>query len=223
LSLSGEKRRPPRHSAWRVVGKLGHAHSFKSPLRAIFSDVHLWIADAQVRNACQATMTPFVQLELLCASVLLPFAFLDLGAEWSSRVMCHDACPGGHGLAYTQVPINECKRWARLSCHRGDDANLEKDCDEVAHTTHSHLQRAQLSLDRLYWHQTGRPGHFEIIAIEEYEAYIWAIESRVFWKDECGQRVLRIGDNAVHWAPNSRAVLAVGNFISGARDQWLCN
>eukprot|EP00974_Lingulodinium_polyedra_P066745 6460482-Lingulodinium_polyedra.AAC.1 len=49
----------------------------------------------------------------------------DLGAPWNSRVESSDASPGGHGRAWTQLPLGIVARLGQLSATKGVYTTLE--------------------------------------------------------------------------------------------------
>ena len=54
----------------------------------------------------------------------LPLARMRLGAPFCPRVVCSDAAPGGHGVAYTTVDPAEAQLWATFASHQGDYSAL---------------------------------------------------------------------------------------------------
>lgn len=69
-------------------------------------------------------MDPAVQLELVLASVFQPCCHVYFSKLRSTRVVCSDASPHGHGLAYAQVPLDVGESWTRAACHQGDYTSL---------------------------------------------------------------------------------------------------
>ena len=57
------------------------------------------------------------------------------------------------------------------------------------------MQKAELPLERYFWHEVARPGHFRHITLEEWSAAVWGLESRIH-RLEIGTRCLQVGDNA---------------------------
>ena len=100
--------RPCRRTAHRVVGKLGQAHMFRPCVRSRLQDSHTWLYHGWEQKQARLRMTPTICWELVASAILLPLSHMRLGEEsapWCPRVVCSDASPGGHGLAYTNVPI----------------------------------------------------------------------------------------------------------------------
>ena len=57
------------------------------------------------------------------------------------------------------------------------------------------LRRVKLPRSK-HWSQVGRPGGFRHITMEEAEAMIWSLDSRLRRPDELGCRIVTGGDNA---------------------------
>ena len=73
--------------------------------------------------------------ELVMAAVLLPKARMRWSedrAPWNTQVMATDARPGGHGLAYATVAVEEVQRWATYCSHRGDYTVLDAVHEDLA-------------------------------------------------------------------------------------------
>lgn len=192
-------RRPARQSFERVVGKCSHVHCFRPCLRSSFQLVHRALHSARALRESRVRMTCAIQSELVEAALLLPFGRLDFQAPWARRVVCTDASPGGHGLAYASLDERTVVDWGRLASHRGDYTALLNEVGlEAAPVQHSHLKPAELPLGDVAWKLVGRPGQFEVIALEEYDAYLWGLESRLRHSLELGSRCIHIGDNSTH-------------------------
>eukprot|EP00974_Lingulodinium_polyedra_P102891 9960393-Lingulodinium_polyedra.AAC.1 len=63
------------------------------------------------------------------ASLLLPLCQMDFSAGWAPQVAATDACPGGHGIAYAQVPVAEEQRRGAYVSFQGDYTTLAVDGD----------------------------------------------------------------------------------------------
>ena len=83
------------------------------PMRSIFGGVYRLSAAAMETNRKRVGANLDVSLELFFAALLLPLSRCYLQMPWCERVVAHDAASGGHGLAYTTVPTDEVRRWAR--------------------------------------------------------------------------------------------------------------
>eukprot|EP00972_Heterocapsa_arctica_P047090 6947991-Heterocapsa_arctica.AAC.1 len=53
--------------------------------------------------------------ELLVSAILVPLASHDLDSEYCSRVAMYDAAPGGHGRAWTTVPLSSVTEMAQAA------------------------------------------------------------------------------------------------------------
>ena len=116
-------RRPRVRVVDRLVGKLGFAMAFAPWTRAVLVQVFRWLA-AHRKRSSHAELWPEVHLELLKAMFLIPQMQCCLSQEWSTRVEAADASPGGHGRAWTEMPLDLVKNLARLSDHKGAYTNL---------------------------------------------------------------------------------------------------
>lgn len=87
----------------RIVGKLGHAHTFRTSLRASLGDIFGW---SEARGRCH--LPPSVWWQLFEAPVFLPLSQLSLSSPWARRLMCSDpsrsSARSGQGLAYRAFP-----------------------------------------------------------------------------------------------------------------------
>ena len=94
----------------------------------------------------------------------------------------------------------------------------------------SHMQRASLPVYDYHWHEIPRPGGHKHISIEEYAAYIWALEERIHRPKDFGTRNVCLGDNTTqvgahakgrsssliinHYCRKDCAVQCAGNLLS---------
>ena len=139
-----------------------------------------------------------VLLELVTAALLLPLSRMCFQTPWCDRVVAHDATPGGHGLAYTDLPRGDAQLWSRWSCHRGDFTLLE-DHDRWLHVPRSGatpLETVDLPLHRFFWHTVSKPGGRKHICLEEFDAFVWALTERLHRRDEHHRRCVHLGDNS---------------------------
>lgn len=133
-------RHPARQSCERVVRKCSHVHCFRPCLRSSFQMMHRALHDARARRESR----------------------LDFQAPWARRVVCSDAAPGGHGLAYAFLDERTVVDWGRVASHRGDYTSLLGEVGlEASPVEHSHLKRAELPLDGIAWKLVGRLGRYE--------------------------------------------------------------
>lgn len=189
--------RPARQALERMVDKVGHAHCFRLCLRSGLQRVHGALRRARGSKSSRVVMTDLLQEELVTTAFLLPLARIDFQAHWASRVVCSDAAPGGHALAYTFLPEREVQDWAHLASHRGDFTTLLQEIGvPAAPREQSHLKAADLDLGQHQWRLVGRPGQYEVIALEDYDAYLRGLESRLRYRSELHSRCVHIGDNS---------------------------
>ena len=161
--------RPARRCIERLLGKHGHAHCFRPPLRSLGGHVHRWVHDARVRDDTRLFNNHDCLLELVMHALFLPHAVMSFRAPWCPRAEASDASPGGHGRAYTTLPVDEVRTWATVAAHRGDYTNLLMDPGLCAPSlTASKIQRAVLPIREHYWHEIPREGFYRHIALEEY-------------------------------------------------------
>ena len=98
----------------------------------------------------------------------------EASAPWSSTVLCSDASPGGHGLAYAHVPEPQVRSWAQAAYHRGDAFALYGKFEHlrVDPAKASVMNKAKLPLDDYRWTLLGRPGFYRHITFEEASAHV---------------------------------------------------
>ena len=185
-------------SLGRVVGKCNFAHALRPAMRSIFWMSYRVLAGARDLERRRVGASMEVILELVSAALLLPLCRMSLQMPWCNRVVAHDAAPGGHGLAYTELPPGDAQLWARWACHRGDFFLLEDDSRwlHVPRTGTTPLETVDLSLHRFFWHTVPKPGGFKHICLEEFDAYVWALTERLHRRDENSRRCLHLGDNS---------------------------
>ena len=126
-------------------------------------------------------MTLEVSTELLIAGILLPLSRIQLDHPFSKVVMATDAAPGGHGLAYADVSEPVAQVWSRTACHRGGYTSLLEEHAHLAvpEAQHSNFQMAKLPLHGYRWHEVSKPGGYQHIALEEFDAANWGLLHRV--------------------------------------------
>ena len=107
-------------SCFFVSRKAGRKIQFCSDVPALFAQC-FWGDISVARVGALACCTPPSPSQGCFLRILLPFAQIDLSAEVCSRVVCSDAAPGGHGLAYGRPKggSEEVHRWARMSEFKG--------------------------------------------------------------------------------------------------------
>ena len=111
--------------------------------------------------------------------MLLPICQLDFSAGWAPHVVATDACPGGHGISYTRVPLSEQQRWGAYVSFRGEYTSLQADGDLYPGPDVCCLKRANLPLGQFHWHGIHRPGGHRMICLEEFSAANWGLERRL--------------------------------------------
>lgn len=135
--------------------------------------------------------------QLLEGLLLAPLGQRNLSAPWSSRVYCSDACPGGHGLAYTSVSKAEQQRWTRYCSFRGDYSTLKVVDDLYVGPDVFPPRVANLPLKDYCWHEVSRLGGCRHISLEELRAGNWSIEHRLHSRDD-NCRCIHGGDHTTH-------------------------
>lgn len=203
--------RPGRSYAERAVGKLGHAHMFRPALRSVLCATHRWLQSVREAGLKQLWQDFTVMKERTISALLLLFAEMCLGeaaAPWSERVVCSNAAPGGHGLAYARVPREEVAAWSQHACHKGGFS--------VLHGLYEHfgfdaakasvMKKAELPLQLFRWSEVARPGFYRHITVEEAAAHVWGLEVRLHWPEALGCHVLHLGDNAAEVSSSARGL-----------------
>ena len=188
--------KPSRSQVERVVGKIGHAHTFRPCMRCSFGEMYRMLQRARSGKVAQLSWSDIIHGELLEATLLLPLATLDLSAPFCGRVICTDASSYGHGLAYTKVDTETTQRWSRACVHRGDSSSGLAGPEFVYRDPICPMGKVDFPLDKYFWHEVSRPGGGQHIVYEEFDASLWGIETRLHRPTETGCRTLHGGDSA---------------------------
>ena len=125
---------------------------------------------------------------------LLPSAQIPMCTEYFERVVCTDASPDRHGMAYSFVPRSTVESWARFASLRGDSTSLAplgSDGAEVRPEAEQRLRKVCLPLGQRHWHEIPRAGFFRHTSIEEFAAANWGLESRFHRPSEPNKKVCR--------------------------------
>ena len=180
---------------------IGHAHMFRPCLRSVFEEVHVVMRQAWELKQVRIEHTVPLLRELIMGCLLLPFAEMRFGAStapWSPSVICSDASPGGHGLAYRNFNTEEVQGLAKQACHKGDSYGLfgVDGFVRFQEKAPSIMKKIEVDLMSLRWSLVARPGFYRHITLEEASAHCWSLERRLHSEKDHGARVLHIGDNA---------------------------
>ena len=179
-----------------LVGRLQYCLSFQPCLRCLLSSVYDWIALLRSSGRKAAVLPQRAREELFLAALVLPLACANLDAPWCRRVECYDACPGGHGRAYTDLDedlVSKAARWSEAKVGITDlSSPYGLDLDDAGRCC---LRRITLP-DGMWWKEIHRPGGHSHITLEEAEAAIWSLLCRLRRPAEVGARCLQGGDNA---------------------------
>ena len=191
--------KPSRKAAERVVGKVGHAHTLRSSMRASFGTVYSWLDDVRSARARRVSLLGHIWWQLFEAACLLPLAQLRLSSPWSNRVVTTDAArakgAARQGLAYTYLKGGEVQRWARFFSFRRDYTSLEIGGGYYAGPSRCHLHVADFDLRGRHWHEQGCPGLDRHITLEELAAQVWGVEGHLHFPSETEARCLHGGEN----------------------------
>ena len=189
--------RPARRALERIVGKTGYAHTFRPVARASYGQCYLWLHGLREAHLGRTQWLRSTWWEVMEASLLVPLCQLDFAAGWATHVVATDACPGGHGLSYAVVPVEEQKRWGAYVSFRGDYTTLATDGDLYPGPEVCCLKRATLPLKNYHWFGVHRPGGHKMICLEEFAAANWGLERRLVSLRGTDCRCLQLGDNTV--------------------------
>lgn len=137
---------------------------------------HHWLQARREAGLEQLWQDTNVVQKLAISALLLPFAemaFWEANAPWSERVVCSDAAPGGHGLAYARVPREEVAAWSQHACHKGDYSVLRGLYEHLSfdESNASVMKKAELPLT---WSEVARPGFCRHITVEEAAGWGWS-------------------------------------------------
>lgn len=190
------QRRPLVGAVDRWVGKLSYALSFRACARSILQDIYTWL-DVHRNRSKRAYLWPSVRSEMMMACILLPFMQIDLRAQWSARVECSDAAPGGHGRAWTSYPSGLVSEISRLCTNKGIYTNIRTEHGvELNEEGVCPLQQVRIPVDEYSWKTIGRPGGYKHITLEEAAALNWSLHDRLRRPQEFNSKVLHGVDSA---------------------------
>jgi len=179
-----------------ILGRFGFVHGFQPCLRSIFMVSYQWIATRKSEGRRGGLLPQSVRDEVLLAGLMLPHACCSLDAPWCPRLECFDAAPGGHGRAWSTFNaevVAEVARWADAKVARTyllPGSGIEEDVNGRCP-----LFRVRLP-DAKWWTEAARKGGRRHITLEEADAGIWSLESRLRRPTEVGAKVVEGGDNA---------------------------
>ena len=190
-------RRPPTRSVARWCGKTGYAQFFKPALRCLINDTFTWIDQHRRQDRHRGRLWASVRREIGHASMLLPFAEINLSAPFCPRLEASDASPGGHGRAYTFVDRGLIGEMARLCAGKGVYTSLDLEyglsLDEAGCCA---LQQMDFDEKAHEWKEIPRPGGYRHITLEEGSALAWSVASRLTRPSELNTRAVHLIDSA---------------------------
>eukprot|EP00974_Lingulodinium_polyedra_P030620 2948380-Lingulodinium_polyedra.AAC.1 len=109
----------------------------------------------------------------------MPAAMSWVGAPWACRVEAADAAPGGHGRAWAEFPVEVVAALSRASDTKGGYTHLGMEEGELLEAARCPMQRVRWPVASHSWTRVGRPGGYRFIALEEMDATLWSVESRL--------------------------------------------
>ena len=176
---------------------MGHAHTFRSSMRASFGTVYSWLDDVRSARAQRVSLPGHVWWQLFEAACLLPLAQLRRSSPWSNRLVTTDAArakgAAGQGLAYTYLKGGEVQRWSRF-CSSPGDLRASRLTVSIMRGLLAVTCTWQTSTGR-HWHEQGRPRLDRHITLEGLAAQVWGVEGRLHFPSETEARCLHGGDN----------------------------
>eukprot|EP00971_Amphidinium_carterae_P289191 5742148-Amphidinium_carterae.1 len=190
-------RRPPLRMMERLVGKLGFIMSLRPAGRSTLFWTYRWMGRCKDQDVLAAALPQEVAVELLTAALLLPHMYFNTSLPWTQRVVCSDAAPGGHGLAWAHWPATLVRDACRLSDTKGARSfhsvpgGLLPDADSKVP-----LHRVNLPLKGYSWTTAARRGGYSHIGLEECDAAVWGLSTRLRYPGEQHTRVLHPTDSA---------------------------
>ena len=198
----------------RLVGKFGFCHSCRPPMRSIFSAVYPWLQQARTQKLRTVEWDDNVWIEILMATLLLPYCQFNLSSPFSNRVECSDSSMTGIGRAWTTMPTDLVQLMAQLCDNNGTYTNLslpfgiglteEQTCP---------LRKLQFPHKRFHWHRVGARANPKYIYLGEADAAVWTAEDRLRRPGDDGRRFLHPMDSAS----------CVGAFMKGRSASALLN
>ena len=191
------QRAPARAAAARAIGKLGFAEMFRPCIRSVHQEVYRWLLEGDQRRLRRLRWCPTAWAETLCAALLLPLARVRLDRPWCSRVVASDASPGGHGLAWAASELATVQKIAQACSHRGAYTSLElPEGLKLDGLQRCPLARVDIGGAARRWFTAARRGGYSHITLEEANAFIWGLRSRLLRPQELGTRIIHPCDSA---------------------------
>ncbi|CAK9096680.1 eEF1A lysine and N-terminal methyltransferase (eEF1A-KNMT) (Methyltransferase-like protein 13) [Includes: eEF1A lysine methyltransferase [Durusdinium trenchii] len=205
----------------RLVGKFGYVHSCRPILRSVFAETYRWLDNNRSQGIRRAVLSDEIWIEILSASVLLPFAQFDLSADFSNRVECTDASMTGIGRAWATMPTSLVQLMAQVCDHNGTYTNMSLPHGiGLTEQGTCPLKKLNFPHQRFHWHQIGAPANPRFIYLGEADAATWSAEDRLRRPGDDGKRFVHPMDSASCVGAFNKGRSA--SFLLNCRCQRLC-
>lgn len=161
-----------------------------------------------------ARLPDTVWIEIMVASLLLPYAQFDLSSDFSSRVECTDASVTGIGRAWATMPCDVVQKMAQLCDHPGVYTNLT--LPHGIALTEEHVcpsRKLKLPNKKFRWRKIGAPAAPRHIFLGKADAAVWAAEDRL----------RRVSDDNCRFLHPMDSASCVGAFMKGRSASRLLN
>ena len=180
----------------RLNGKQGYDDFFRPCIRSVKQTIYGWMEAHRDARRSLRSLPSAVWGELAVSAVLAPLKQANLQAAYCRRVECYDAAPGGHGRAWVLFPEDTVHTICRLADGPGVRTSLREPSGMVL-TQEGRCPLARVRLPASpHWHTVSRPGGYRHITLEEADANVWAVESKLHRPAELGTKSCLDGDNA---------------------------
>ncbi|CAK9045996.1 unnamed protein product [Durusdinium trenchii] len=199
----------------RLVGKFGYVHSCRPILRSVFAETYRWLDNNRSQGIRRAVLSDEIWIEILSASVLLPFAQFDLSADFSNRVECTDASMTGIGRAWATMPTSLVQLMAQVCDHNGTYTNMSLPHGiGLTEQGTCPLKKLNFPHQRFHWHQIGAPANPRFIYLGEADAATWSAEDRLRRPGDDGKRFVHPMDSASCVGAFNKGVQRDGDLVS---------
>eukprot|EP00971_Amphidinium_carterae_P115155 2280884-Amphidinium_carterae.1 len=179
----------------RMVGKHAFVHSFRPSCRSIFSHCYTFLQALDGVPARQSVVLPgLVWEEFVVSCILLPLMVVPLSVPWNCRLMCSDAAPGGHGLAWAAISSADAAQLGRLADMKTVHARKTEFALAASHDEPCLLSKITLPKTG-FWHEVARKGGYKHIVLEEASAKVWGMAERLYRPAEYSTKIVHAGDN----------------------------
>lgn len=181
----------------RIIGKHSFVHSCRPCLRSIFEKTYVWIATVRDRRRELVELPEDVWCELLCSTLLLPYAQFDLSSPWSRRIECSDASMTGLGRAFGVIPESVAQCIGRYCNHDSVYTNLKLPWSIGLTSSHKcPLKKVRIPVERIRWSEIGVAWESSHITLGEADAIAWTAEDRLRRPGDDGSRFIHPVDSA---------------------------